>query len=397
MNYSYQALNSEREKVIGEIDAPDLRSATRLLERQGLVPLDLSTKQKKQSSKMQFAVRQVDLRLAIEQLVTLLEAGVSLEESVSTLATAELHPAVALAFTEIQKKIRQGVSFSLALQASRLRFPPYIDQLVEAGEMTGKLADSMRDGIRQMAYDEEVRNDMRNAMIYPAILVVSGIGAVALIFTLVVPKFANLLDKGDNLPWLSWLVLNTGVFFNAHIWVMSSIAAILIGLLLASARQPALRGYFWNGLSRLPMFQAWMREMEIARWSGVLGILLGNNVAMLDAVELSGRGLKVPWLKARLQTVGRRIKGGLSMHDALKETHVFTATGLDMVRVGERAGQLPRMLGTLAKLYTDRGRTRTKRFLALLEPVAILLIGAMIGLLMAGVIMAVTSYNDIAL
>ena len=397
MIYRYQALNSEREKVLGEIDAPDLRSANRLLERQGLVPLDLSTKQPKTEPRRRLAARQVDLRLALEQLVTLLEAGVSLEEAVSTLATAELHPAVALAFSDIQKKIRQGTSFSVAMQASQLKFPPYIDQLVEAGEMTGKLAVSLRDGIKQMAYDEEVRNDMRNAMIYPVILVVSGIGAVLLIFTMVVPKFANLLDKGNDLPWLSWAVLSLGVFFNTHIWAIVSIVVVLVALMLASARQSVLQRQFWNSLSRMPMFRAWMQELEIARWSGVLGILLGNNVAMLDAVELAGGGLKVPWLKARLQTVGRRIKGGLSMHDSLKETHVFTATGLDMVRVGERAGQLPRMLGTLAKLYTDRGRERTKRFLALLEPVAILVIGAVIGLLMAGVIMAVTSYNDIAL
>jgi general secretion pathway protein F len=107
------------------------------------------------------------------------------------------------------------MAFSATLQACPLKLPWYITQLVEAGELTGKLAPALRDGVAQMEYEARVADEMRNAMSYPIILIVSGIAAILMIFTVVVPRFAGILkNRGDDIPMLAQFVLSTGMFFN---------------------------------------------------------------------------------------------------------------------------------------------------------------------------------------
>jgi general secretion pathway protein F len=396
MQFKYQALDNHKRQVSGVLDAENERQALRQLQHNHLTVLQLSALRQKLERRNSARPGARDIFLVLHELTTLLESGVSLIEAVESLGGSSHHPFLAHEFRAIAAKLRQGQSFSNALQESDLRLPWYIAQLAEAGELTGKLGQALSDGVVQMEYDNQIRDEMRNAMIYPVILVLSGITAVLLIFTLVVPRFAGILQsKGDELPFLAQFVLSGGMFMNEHWpWVAGAVVGTM-GMIAYIIKTPALRATWQDRLAHVPLLGEWIIEAETGRWAAMLGTLLENRVPMLRSLELARQGIQLPRLQARLAQVSKAVRGGTHLSQALHEYQAITGTGHNLVRAGERAGELPRMLKSLAKLYAESGRVRMKRFLLLLEPIAILVIGAVIGVIITGVILAITSVNQI--
>lgn len=397
MNFEYQAANAQGQLLNGQIDAVDEREAMRLLQQQNLIPISISptkgspanglTSTKKASAQ--------DKTLAIQELTTLLNAGVPLAESVDSIGAAHAGTAIGTAFTKMSSALRNGERFAEALRSAQLDLPTYLYQLVAAGELTGKLGHSLQTAVAQMEYENRMRQEMRNALTYPAILVVSGITATLLVFIIVVPKFANLL-KGNtaNIPWLSRWVIGTGMFVQANLlWVCLG-ALVLVMSVIAALRNPLIRSHAFEALVRIPLLGRWIVETEIGRWASMLGALLENRVGIMVAMELALGGVKISALRNSLQQVLREVRGGARLADALATNRAVEATGINLIRVGERSGELAPMLRALATLYENAGRDRMKRFLLLLEPIAIIVIGSVIGLIMIAIMLAVTSLND---
>lgn len=397
MDFQYQAANNEGQILSGQISAADEREAMRLLQQQNLTPISLAsaaTRQADQQANRTKASRQ-DKTLAIQELATLINAGVPLAESVDSISTAHAGTAIGTAFASTLAALRRGERFSEALRLAELDLPTYLYQLVAAGELTGKLGQSLQTAVAQMGYEDRVRQEMRNALTYPAILVVSGIAATLLVFIVVVPKFANLL-KGDTaaVPLLSKWVIGTGMFVQANLlWVGLISLALIMGTALALGN-PAMRSRAFEWLSRLPVLGQWIVETEMGRWASMLGALLENRVPIITAMELALSGVRISTLRNSLQQVLREVRGGTRFADALATNRALEATGINLVRVGERSGELAPMLRALATLYENAGRDRMKRFLLLLEPIAILLIGSVIGVIMVAIMLAVTSMSS---
>jgi general secretion pathway protein F len=175
---------------------------------------------------------------------------------------------------------------------------------------------------------------------------------------------------------------------------MGGIAALLffLGYLLS---RPALREKLLESSLRLPLVGGWVLEAETGRWAAMLGALLENRVPLLRALELAQDSLALPGLRGRLGQTARAVRTGAALSQALQDHGALTPTGHNLIRVGERAGELPRMLKSLAKLYGESSRARMRRFLLVIEPVAILLIGGVIGTIITGVILAITSVHQI--
>src|SRR5690606_33462254 len=148
--------------------------------------------------------------------------------------------------------------------------------LSEAGELTGNLADALEQGVQQMEYDQQIQSETRNALIYPAILVFSGLAAVGIMFIFVVPKFASLLNSDSELPLLASLVLNTGVWVNMNKLSVTLILGILIFSFATLWRNNSFRVFALNYISRLPVIGTWINESDIAVWAKMLSVLLSS-------------------------------------------------------------------------------------------------------------------------
>lgn len=396
--FRFEAMSAEGVLLQGSLAADSERAAARALDRRGLSVVVLVADgggEVRRSTGRVRRLRLQDMVVAFHELATLLQSGVALAEAVASQSRSAHHPHLLASFESISIGLRRGQSFSDALAAADLPLPPYFLTLIRAGEQAGLLAQSLADGVAQMEYDDQVRGEIRQALTYPAVLVTAGLGAVVLMFTFVVPRFAALLKHGAELPWLAWAVLNGGMFTREYIlWILGALA--LAGVLVArSFAAPETRARWHERLERLPVIGPWRVESETASWAKVLATLLANRVPLLDALGLAQASVRSPQRRARLDETARAVRAGTPLADALEEQSALTATGYNLVRVGERSGELPAMLRSLAKLCENAGRVRMKQFLALLEPAAIMVIGAIIGVIMIGIILAITSANDI--
>ena len=143
----------------------------------------------------------------------------------------------------------------------------------------------------------------------------------------------------------------------------------------------------------MPLVGEWLTEAEIGRWATTLGALLGNRVPILAALELSAGGLRFPKMRERVNFVIRDVRGGATLAESAAKYGLVGATGVNLIRVGEKSGELPQTVATLGELSMEAGRNRMKRFLLLIEPLAILTIGAIIAVIMIAIMMAITGLN----
>ncbi|MBD9369580.1 type II secretion system F family protein [Xanthomonas sp. XNM01] len=396
MAFRYEAIDRSGNKVSGTIDAASDGEASRLLAQQGLTPYELKAARAAWSGPRRKTASTRELQLVLHEFTTLLESGVGLVTSLSSLAKSSHHPALTGAFAGMERSVRRGDSFSAALRESKLPVPEYVHQLVHAGEATGRLAEAIRGGVDQFEYDQRVRQEIVGAMIYPAVLVASGIGAVGIIFMWVVPRFGGLLTQhGDAMPAMSRWTIATGVWLSEHTWwVLGAVvlAAVALRGLLAA---PGVLDRLAERIARLPVIGDWLIEAEVGRWASTLSALLSGKVELIRALGLSAASVRMGFLRDRLGAVARSVKGGTTLSAALREHRALNPTGYDLVAVGEASGELPKLLAALARLYETMGRDRMKRALQLIEPLAIIIIGVVVGTIMTAIILAITSVNDV--
>ena len=404
-NYSYRALDGQGRPCQGVVQAADEAAALRSVVAQGLMPLSVALPGAAAAAAAAAAtprrggrVSGADRVSLVQELSTLLGAGISLAEALPSLAQAYAAHPLGSALAQLDRDVRAGQRFSEALAGSSLGLPPYVVALAEAGEAGGELAGALRDAAAQMEHERRIGEELRNALVYPAVLVIAGVLAVLVIFVGVVPRFASLLKSSRaEIPEISRWVIESGMYLKQHLLAFGlGGAALLLGLAMALSR-PAVRAAVVDALSRAPVLGPWLLRLEIGRWTTVLGQLLANRVPIIAALDLSAGALRLPRLQADLATAPRELERGRTLSDVLGGLDWFPPTRLNLVRVGERSGELPRMLAVLGAMETEAARHLQKRALALIEPAAILLIGGVIGFIMVAVMMAITSLNTVAI
>ena len=399
VTFQYEAIDRSGAKVSGTLDAASDGDASRRLAVQGLTPYSLKPvrggawagpRRRHASSR--------ELQLVLHEFTTLLEAGVGLVTSLSSLAKSSHHPGLTSAFAEMERSVRRGESFSSALRDSKLVVPEYFHQLVHAGEATGRLAESIRGGVQQFEYDQRVQREMVGAIIYPTVLVGSGITAVGIIFMWVVPRFGGLLTQhGDSMPALSRWTITTGVWLSGHAWMVMLTLVLLALAARAVFRLPGFVDRLAEWAAGLPIIGEWLVEAEVGRWASTMSALLNGRVELIRALNLSAASVRLAFLRNRLSAVAKSVKGGVTVSAALREHRALNPTGYDLVAVGEASGELPKLLSALARLYETIAQDRMKRALQLIEPLAIIIIGIVVGTIMTAIILAITSVNDIPL
>ena len=394
--YEYEVVGRDGRLVKGQAEAESVTDLVRRLTAEGHTVVEVNERGEPARSAFRRRLRPQELIMAFHELATLLESGVSLSDAVLAQSRGSYHPLLAGAFQSIAQTLMRGQSFGDALRAGGLALPEYVYHLVEAGELSGRLAQSLRQAVEQMRYDQRVAAEVRSALIYPSILVVSGIAAVLLVFVFVIPQFSNLLDDGNELPLLSEAVLRTGVWFNEHGWWLAGALAAAAALGATLWRQPGVRQRARDALATLPVLADWFSESDTAQWASVMSAMLASRVDLMDALGLASRGVRISRRKATLEQATGDVRGGAPLSAALEKRGALTPTGYNLLRVGEQSGQLAQMLRALATLYEENSTQRMKRLLTLIEPVAVLLIGSFLGVIMIGIILAITSVNDIA-
>lgn len=400
--FDYEALDHSGKSLLGQIVAQTEREALRILTSRGLTPVSLATVRPSRTSASLFTLERPpsdqSYILTVKQLSLLLNAGVPLITAVETLKSQGLHPTIAEGFEKMSKSLRSGTSFSQSFADALPDLPGYVFQLGAAGESIGELGPALADAAGQMEYDYRVKQDIRNALTYPTILILAGLSAVLFIFLVVVPRFSAMVASAQEpLPLLSQIVLSTGMFLSENKLSVFALISIAIALVLWLMKQPAARDAFRQALIKLPLVGSWFKEAELAKWSSMLGTMLRHGVDLIKALEFAKATLSVRFLNTRMDQIIKSVRSGKPLSGAMRDQDVFSDTALSLVQVGEDSGELPSMLTSLATLYEESGRQRMKRFLLILEPAAIIMIGIVIGGIVTAIMLAITSINQVSL
>jgi general secretion pathway protein F/type IV pilus assembly protein PilC len=396
VKFTYQGIDLNTSEVLnGEVEAVSEADALRNLGEQQIEVILLDEfKEKRRSGRK---VSQSDLIVPLQELATLTSSGVTLVDAIRALSNNNEHPRMADGFKAILSKIESGENLSLAINESELPFPTYVSQLVTAGETSGQLAQALTHASDQLNYEQSIRNDLRGAITYPVILVFSGIAAMLIIFFAVVPRFSHLLDEERELPLLAELVLTAGKMANDQpIIVFGSVGAfvlVAVGIFL----QPAFRQKVMNLLISVPVIGPWLNEQDAARWASLCSAMLQSKVGVVTSLKLAAAASAYKGRKARALSMISDIEAGGSFTESLERARLLPATSLNLVAVGDKTGKLGDMLAAVASLHDASCKRRMKQVLTLMEPIAILIVGVMIGIMILGIVLAITASTDIAI
>ena len=396
MIYKYRGINKvSGERVSGSISALSSRDSAKKLEEQSIEPIsiELDDSHKKKYRK----VKPEDLVLPLQELATLLNSGIGIAESLSAQTTKTDSPALAFEFQLILKDIESGEAFSAAIKNSSLPFPDYFYNLVQAGEMNGELGKSIAMASEQLNYDQEIKGELRSALVYPVLLVTSGVIALIIIFMAVVPKFVHLLDGSRELPFLANAVLSAGKTFNeSPILVVSSLAALFVFGIAVLSRQD-VRFKLLNKSINLPVVGPWLNEQEVARWSYLSSSLLLTKVDLINALRLASDSCRYHSRKLRAEKMIEEIRSGTSFVEAIRRAKLIPESSLNLISVGDKTGQLGEMLAAVAQLHDKSCKRKMKQVLTLVEPISIIIVGILLGFMIMGIVQAISVSTDITI
>ncbi|MDD5297047.1 MAG: type II secretion system F family protein [Rhodocyclaceae bacterium] len=358
------------------IDATDAGEAGHQAETQGLAVLSVIPR----AGQSLRRGGRFPLLLFNQELLALLEAGVSLIEALETLVEKEQRSLVRNVLVQLVRRLREGQNFSAALQDHPASFPPLFVATLRASEKTSDLQEALRRYIAHQTHMEAARGKLIGAAIYPMLLL--AVGGLVLLFLMgyVVPRFSHIYeDMGSRLPFMSRLLLAWGNLLQDW-W------PVLLGTLLALGslgvhlfRKPAVQASLAGLLWRVPELGERLRVIHLARFYRTLGMLLSGGVAVVPAIEMSS-GLLSPMLQPALARAKSRIHDGMAISDAMEGSGLVTAVALRMLRVGERAGNMGVMMESIAAFHEEENGRWLEWATRLFGPVLMLLMGLLIGL-----------------
>lgn len=334
------------------------------------------------------------LATAYGQLADLLRAGVPLMRGLRLLAGGRSNPRVAEAFGKLAEGVSQGTDLADAMAAQEGVFAPVHVAMVRAGERGGFLEPVLARLGQLLHKQADLRAKVIGSLIYPAILV--GVGSVVLlaVFAVFVPRFGPLLRRpGAQLPIYTEVVLDVGMVVSRGWWAL--LLAGLVGAIVAAgvSRTPAVRAWWGRTVIRLPVVGPLVRTLAVARFARVLGTMLGNAVPLLAAMPVARDAAGNPVMAGAIDKAMEAVKQGGRLAPPLGESGLIEEDVVEMIAVAEAANNLPEVLVTTAETLESRVDRQMAVAVKLIEPVMLVLIAAVVGLVAFSLIVPMSNLS----
>ncbi|MBB3176023.1 type II secretion system F family protein [Variovorax sp. Sphag1AA] len=320
-----------------------------------------------------------DLLLFSQELHSLLQAGLNLGEALGTLMEKS-QGATRTLLAAVHAGLRQGKNFSDVLEAHSIQFPPVFVATVRSSERTGNLPEAIERYVAYQLQFDALRKKLVAAAIYPALLIAVGCFVTLFLLGYVVPRFAAVYESsGREMPWASGLLLGLGHLIDRHAVIVLSLLAGAFAAVVWQFRQPSTRQRLLERLLRLPGLAPRADLFRLSRFYRALSLLLSAGIALPRAMGMVD-GLLGAGQRSSLAGARERIEQGGSVSQALVQFGLATPVAKSLVQVGERSGQLSTMFERAARFHDEEMARWIDATTKLLEPVLMLLIGLVIGL-----------------
>lgn len=385
----------------GLIDGRDEETVVQSLHQLGYIPIRIASVQEKKEglrlpSFLSHRVGIKDLLIFTQEISTLLSAGLPIDRSLDILGTLTENRRLREAVKDILKRIEGGNSLSEALGYHPRIFSKLYINMVKAGESGGFLEGILSRLARYLQSTKEIRDYLVSAMIYPLILtLVSGI-SIVILMTFVIPRFAGIFsDMGQAIPLPTQILLSVSQSVKEYWWLGLG-AVVLIYLILKIYQQNEERKWRWDRfkLNWITIGDL-IKKVEVARFSRTLGTLLQSGVSILPALNLVKEIAQNQAISRSIGHIHDRLREGNRISRSIEETEVFPPLAIHMIGVGEETGRLDEMLIKVAETYEESVQNSVKRFVSILEPLIILIMGSVVGFIVVSMLLAIFSINEI--
>jgi type II secretory pathway component PulF len=398
--FSYNAVNSDGGRVSGQVEAQSRAEAFRKLDRERLQPISLVQQDGVETNGAvrprggEEAVVTRNIRLSGSQIILfteemsdLLDAGMQLEPALRVMEGRNELSSIKSVASALRQQVREGNSLSSALRVVSPSFGDLFCNLVAAGELSGSLPELLRRQAVFLVTLDDLRKKVVSALIYPAMIFVLGIGLIFLFMSYLVPQLTTLFQKtGRDLPVLTRVLVQTSDVFSHYWWaIIAGILAVVVGF-LQTIRMPLGRQWWHRTQLRLPLFGSVLRGRFYAQFSETMANLIANGIPLLNSLRLMTSAIGNLHIRGLMEKVVEMVREGGTLSRALQRTGEFPPLFIDMILVGEQTGDLAKALERVGRRYDKELNIKIQRLTALVQPVVILVMAAMVGVIAYSII-----------
>ena len=403
-SFRYTAITPTGETTRGVIEAANEAAVIEQLRKQGHIPVRADPAAGGFLGgllAMEFGggarLSRQDVANLTRELSIMLGAGQDLARALRFLVDTAPNPRVRKVMDELRASVRDGTSFAVALARHPKSFPRLYIGLVRAGEAGGALAATLERLAVLLERERSLNATIQSAMIYPTLLVIAAIGAIALLLTQVLPQFVPLFEQnGAALPRPTQILIDLGNYAtNYGLYALLGVVLLVLAIRQALTR-PAVRLRADTLILHLPIIGRLAREALAARFSRTVGTLLINGMPLIAALEIVRDAIGNLAAVAAVEQATQSAKGGAGLSRPLGESRLFPVRLIYLLRLGEETAQLGQMALRAAEIHEENTRLGVQRLVSLLVPVITIMIGAAIAGIVASLLLAMLSLNDLA-
>ena len=378
MRFEIRALRAGAGATTLRLDASDADAAMEQVRQQGYDVLKIKSTRTLAGLSSSEA-RSFPLGLFSQELLTLLEAGLPVVDSIETLKEKEVKAERQRLLARVVTYLYEGLSLSQALEQFPSVFPPLFVATVRASEKTGDLPEALGRYVTYQAQLDVVRKKIVSAAIYPLLLGAVGLLVIVFLMSYVVPRFAKIFEEiGGDIPFTSRMLIKWGTLVHDHGWSMLLGVVIVVVAGVLWLLRPATRNWIFERMTAIPAIGERLRMYQLARFYRTVGMLLRGGIPIMPSLQMTADLLK-GHLRHRLSEAANKVREGMPISVAMEAFALTTPVSLRMLRVGERTGRMGEMMERIARFYDDEIARWVDWFVRLFEPLLMAFIGVIIG------------------
>jgi type IV pilus assembly protein PilC len=396
--YVFKAIDLVGVQSKGELDADSKQAVNDQLKSRGLIVLDIAEKRGSKEIKLPWAnrVKSADLTIMTRQLSTMVSSGMTILRALYVLEAQTESDALKETLVAVRKDVEAGLPLSDALERHPKIFDPLFVAMTRAGETGGVLDSALIRVADQLEKAEALRRQVKSAMTYPTVIITFAMIVVLALVTFLVPVFAGIFEEfGGELPLITRVTVAASDFVKGFWYLLIVGTAAGIFGFRKFKKSPRGREIIQRAMLKAPMkIGDIVQKVALARWSRTFSALITAGVPLLAALDIVGKTAGNVVVEQAMAKVVESVKSGGTIAGPLKESPVFPSMVGHMVGVGEETGALDAMLSKIADFYEDQVAAAVKSLTAIIEPIMIMVVGAIVGFIVIAMYMPMFSLYD---
>lgn len=399
--FSYQATNASGKTIQGTLSATDKTSAMTLMREQGLRPISLEIESSvKKGGKGLFKpkVKITDLVLFTRQLSTMVSAGVPLLRALTTMRDQVENPTLREIINDMIKDVQGGISLADAMAKHPDVFSDIYVNMIRAGEAAGIVDDILKRLASQVEKNASMRKKIKSASTYPIVLLVLTLGAFMGLMIFIIPRIAVILkDIGGpdaKLPLITQVMINISGFMTQYWYIVLGATFLIVFLLKRYLKTTVGRYQFHSFVLKVPILKNLVTKIAVARFTRTFAALIGAGVSVVEALKVTARAVGNDVYKKAIDDAAAQVVNGKQLSEALEGNKLFPGIVPQMLAVGEETGQTDTVLVKVADFYDEEVDAIIDSLSSILEPVMIVIMGGMVGLVAASVMGPIASLSQ---